>query len=340
MVVYGNYIVDAGNDITDILSSVVLSHRRSSSMTETDMSRTIDAVRRFHRFYGDRTRALEHGAPDGRFSQAEARIIVELALSEPTTATALRKALGIGAGHMSRMLARLHGDGTVEKRPSMEDRRSTLLALTAAGRSARSELDQIAQASVAQLVAPLVDQDRRRLVDAMDTIVTLLGGGAQPAAAYLLRPPCPGDMGWVVRQHGILYVNEFGWEDWFEGLTAEVVASFVQNQDPARERCWIAEKDGQNVGSVFCVRESDEVARLRMLLVGPEARGLGIGRRLVEECIRFAQQAGYHRLTLWTYDVLRAARRIYSDLGFKLVHQQPHSSFGGDMMEETWELEL
>jgi len=144
----------------------------------------------------------------------------------------------------------------------------------------------------------------------------------------------------VIRQHGILYVDEFGWEDRFEGVTAEVVAQFVQNLDPKREQCWIAEKDGDNVGSVFCVKESDDVARLRMLLVGPEARGLGLARRLVEECVRFARQAGYRRMTLWTYDVLVAARRIYTELGFTLVQQASHSEFGADMIEETWEVEL
>ena len=303
-------------------------------------------------------RALEEVSMAGRFSEMQARVILELGLTEQSTATALRKELGVAAGYMSRILARLHRDDLVEKTPSQEDRRSTLLTLTEAGREARAELDEVARMRVASVLGPLSERDQRRLVGAMDTIVTLLGGDAgeggsardtggvrdageaRNAASYLLRPPRPGDMGWVVRQHGVLYVDEFGWEDWFEGLTAEVVGRFAQNLDPKRERCWIAEKDGDNVGSVFCVRESDEVARLRMLLVGPEARGLGIGRRLVEECVRFARQAGYSRMTLWTYDVLSAAQRIYVDLGFSLVHQEPHSSFGLEMVEETWELDL
>ena len=316
-------------------------------MPQTDTPRTIDAVRRFHRVYDARMGSLHARPENGRFSETQAKVILELGLTEPSTATSLRKALGLAAGYMSRILTRLHGDGLVEKTPSIEDRRRTLLTLTEEGRAARAELDELVHASVADVIAPLSSQDRERLVRAMATIVTLLEGGAAKAGgteegspAYLLRSPRPGDMGWVVRQHGILYVDEFGWADWFEGLTAEVVAAFVQKRDPKRERCWIAEEDGENVGSVFCVRESDEVARLRMLLVGPEARGLGIGRRLVEECVRFARQAGYRRMTLWTYDVLRAARRVYADQGFTLVHQEPHSSFGGEMMEETWELDL
>ena len=283
---------------------------------------------------------LEEPSPDGRFSETEARVMLELGLTEPTTATSLRRGLGVNAGYLSRILARLHGDGLVDKTADDEDRRRTLLSLTEAGRRAWAELDEAVRTKVADVLGTLSNPDRERLVVAMETIVTLLGGGAKAAAPYLLRPPRPGDMGWVVHQHGILYVDEFGWEEWFEGLTAEVVARFVRNLDPKRERCWIAEKDGDNVGSVFCVKESDEVARLRMLLVGPQARGLGIGRRLVEECVRFARQAGYRRMTLCTYDVLRAARRIYTDLGFRLVHQEPHGSFGQEMVEETWELEL
>ena len=336
-------------------------------MAEADLTQTIDAVRRFHRFYGSRLRALEEGTMGGRFSETEARVILELGLREPTSATAVGKQLGVAAGYMSRILARLHGDGLVEKTPSEEDRRRTLLTLTSRGREARAELDELAGAAVTDVLATLSGQDQERLMSAMDTIEILLGGGVREAGgtadvvdggdagdavhaghaggatdvpAYRIRPPRPGDMGWVIRQHGILYVDEFGWNQWFEGVTADVVARFVQNLDPEREQCWIAEKDGENVGSVFCIKESEEVARLRMLLVGPEARGLGIGRRLAEECVDFARQSGYRRMTLWTYDVLSAARRIYTDLGFVLVQQASHSSFGVDMVEETWELEL
>ena len=170
--------------------------------------------------------------------------------------------------------------------------------------------------------------------------MTLPEGKAAPAVPYPLRAPRPGDMGWVVREHGLLYVGELGWDDRFEGLTAEIIAGFVRNPDPKRERCWIAEKDGENVGCVFCFEDSKEVARLRMLLVAQQARGLGIGRRLVEECTRFARQAGYRRMTLWTYDVLSAARRLYADLGFHLVNREPHGSFGQELVEETWDLEL
>lgn len=323
--------------------------------SDTVMSRTLDEVREFHRFFKTHLHALEEVPAQGRFSETEARVILALGRTEPATATSLRKNVGVAAGYMSRIVTRLHEDGLVAKTPSVEDRRSTLLALTEEGRNAEAVLDQAARGRVGELLGPLSDRDRERLVDAMDTIVRIFtrddgfserargagkGGAAEGISSYLLRPPRAGDMGWVIRQHGVLYADEFGWEVWFEGLTAQIVARFVENQDPKREHCWIAEKDGENVGSVFCVKESDEVARLRMLLVGPEARGLGIGRRLVEECIRFARRAGYERMTLWTYDVLDAARRIYADVGFELVRREPHSEFGAELVEETWELDL
>jgi len=313
---------------------------RDTSASQPIASPSIEVVTRFHRFYGHRMRVLDERSAGDRFSDAEARVILALGRSAPTTATSLGKELGIDAGYLSRIVTRLHAAGLVEKTKSQEDGRSKLLTLTAEGERVRVTLDEAARTAVAELLDGLAAADRERLVAAMETIMTVLEGGTRGAPSCLLRPPQPGDMGWVVQQHGKLYAEEYGWEERFEGLAAEVVGGFVRHLDRRRERCWIAERNGESVGSVFCVRESDEVARLRMLQVAPEARGLGIGRRLAEECVRFARGVGYRRMTLSTYDVLRDARRIYHDLGFRLTHEEPHSSFGKEMVEETWELEL
>ncbi len=311
-----------------------------NNMPDIDLNRRIGAVRRFQRMIGPRIGVLDRASAAGRFSETEARVILELGRLERATASSVGAGLGVDAGYMSRILVGLHSDGLVDKATSEEDRRRVILTLTARGRTARAELDKAARTAAADMLDILSSRDQERLVSAMGTVVSILAGRGEDTAPYSLRPPRPGDMGWVVGQHGILYVEEFGWEEWFEGLTAEVVAQFVRNLDPRRERCWIAEKDGKRVGSVFCFKEFEDVARLRMLLVGPAARGLGIGRRLLEECVRFARQVGYSRLILSTYDVLRVARRLYADLGFRLVREESHSSFGGEMMEETWELEL
>src|SRR2546425_282514 len=190
------------------------------------------------------------------------------------------------------------------------------------------------------LLRPLPQPEQQRLVAAMHTIEGLLGAGPEHATPYVMRRPRPGDMGWVIQRHGALYAREYGWGEEFEALVADIVAKFIGHHDPKRERCWIAELDGENVGSVFCVKKTEAVARLRLLLVEPRARGLGIGKRLVAECVRFARKTGYRKLTLWTNDVLHAARHIYEQAGFQLVHEEPHHSFGHDLVGETWDLEL
>jgi GNAT superfamily N-acetyltransferase len=214
------------------------------------------------------------------------------------------------------------------------------LALAANGRAAVDLLEQAARDQIGGLLEPLSEAAQGRLLHAMRTIETLLGAGPEPRVPYLLRPQLPGDLGWVVHRHGVLYAEEYGFDETFEALVAEIAAQFMRGHDPRRERCWIAERDGAPVGSVLLVRHSDEVAKLRLLLVEPEARGLGIGGRLVEECSRFARRAGYRRITLWTNSVLHAARRLYEQAGYRRLHKEPHHSFGQDLIGETWELAL
>ena len=307
---------------------------------ESESERQIRSVRSFNRFYTRQIGVLQEGYLQGPFSLAEVRVLYELAHQGEPTASAVGRELGLDAGYLSRILRRFQERGFVETRPSEADGRQSLLRLTPAGREAFGVLDERAWEDVGALLARLTPEDRRRLTEAMRTIATLLGDRPEPKVPYVLRAHQPGDMGWVVERHGVLYAEEYGWNGGLEALTAEVVARFLQELDPRRERCWIAEREGTNVGCVFLVKDSDTVARLRLLLVEPAARGLGIGRRLVEECIRFSRQAGYRRMVLWTNHVLNAARHLYEEAGFKLTHEEAHQKFGPDLVGQTWELEL
>jgi DNA-binding MarR family transcriptional regulator/GNAT superfamily N-acetyltransferase len=300
----------------------------------------VSRVRRFNRFHTRQIGVLQESLLDSRFSLTEGRVLYEIAQKEDTTATALGRELGIDPGYLSRILRGFEGDRLVERRPSPADARQSLLRLTRTGRDAFAELDQRSHDEIAAQLGKLTPADRRRLVDAMDTVERVLGADPPEPVPYLLRTHQPGDMGWVVQRHGLLYAQEYGWDERFEGLVARVVADFIDGFDPKRERCWIAERDGENVGSVFLVQKSRTVAQLRLLLVEPSARRLGIGRRLVGECSRFARQAGYRRITLWTNDVLRSARRVYEAEGYRFVGEDRHSSFGPELVGQTWELEL
>jgi DNA-binding MarR family transcriptional regulator/N-acetylglutamate synthase-like GNAT family acetyltransferase len=310
----------------------------------TDVAHAVDAVRRFNRAYTRQIGVLQEHLLESPFSLAEARVLYEVANRAGVTARALCDELGLDPGYLSRILARFVRDGLVSRRASERDGRERLLALTARGRQAFVRLDAASRDQIAALLRPLSSDDRRQLVHAAERIRKLLGMGPAeaPAAAarWTLRPPRPGDMGWVVQRHGVLYAREYGWDARFEALVAEIVARFVQRLDAERERCWIAEKDGQPVGCIFCVRKSKTVAQLRMLLVEPEARGRGIGRRLVRECVSFAKAKGYRKMILWTNDVLHAARHLYVEAGFRLVREEPHHSFGHDLVGQTWELDL
>ncbi len=309
-------------------------------MAETEAERRIAIVRRFNRFYTKQIGLLGEGYLETPFSLAEARVLYELAHRERPSATELARELAIDAGYLSRILRGFERRRLLTRTRSKSDGRQSHLALTARGRAAFAPLDLRSREDIGAMLTRLAPDQQRRLIEAMRTVETVLGAGPEGKAAYVLRPHQPGDMGWVVHRHGALYAQEYGFDERFEALVAGVVAKFVERYDPRRERCWIAEKDGEIVGSVFLVRRSRAVAQLRLLLVEPKARGLGIGERLVAECVRFARQAGYRKLTLWTNSVLRAARRLYHAAGFRRVHREPHRSFGKSLVGETWELSL
>jgi DNA-binding MarR family transcriptional regulator/N-acetylglutamate synthase-like GNAT family acetyltransferase len=300
----------------------------------------VEAMRRFSRFYTREIGLLDEGFLHTAFSLPEGRAIYEVAQHDGIAAGELAAALSLDGGYVSRLLRRLQRKGIVRRTRSEEDRRRIVLTLTDSGREVFRTLDEASRTEIRALLETLTEPERARLVDALDTVRRLLGKQPEGRVPYILRDPGPGDLGWVVQRHGSLYAEEYGWDETFEALVAEIVARFVRNFDPRRERCWIAERGGENVGCVFTVAKSKTVAQLRCLLVDPSARGLGIGRRLVQECIRFARSRGYRKMTLWTNDVLVSARRIYEAEDFHLVHQGPHHAFGEDLVEQTWERAL
>ena len=299
-------------------------------------------VRAFNRFYTNVIGVLRGGHLGTAYSLTEARVLFELASREATEVAGLRRSLNIDAGYLSRILTRFEAEKLITRQCSAADGRRQVIRLTEAGRAAIAELDIRQTEQTAALLAGLAGPDKARLLAAMRVIQELLPGaagadpGAPPPRSYLLRPPRPGDLGWVVNRHGAFYAQEYGWDETFEHLVARIVAGYAAGRDPRREACWIAEADGAPAGCVFCVRKDDDTAQLRLLLVEPSARGLGIGGRLVDECLRFARQAGYRQITLWTQDCLTAARRIYQAAGFELAAEGRHHSFGHDLTEQTW----
>ena len=310
------------------------------AMSGAGFDERVAAVRRFSRFYTKQIGVLHEGYLGSAFSLTEGRVLYELAHRDRPTATKLTRALDLDAGYLSRILREFERRGFLSRKASDADARQSHLTLTRRGQEAFAPLNTRSRDEIGAMLAPLAEADQARLVEAMATIEGLLGGRAAERAPYVLRPPHAGDMGWVVHRHGVLYAQEYGLDERFEALVASVVAKFVDEYDARRERCWMAEKDGKNVGSVFLVKQSDTVAQLRLLLVEPDARGLGIGERLVAECVRFARSLGYEKVTLWTNSVLVAARRIYERADFQLVRSEPHRSFGQDLVGETWDLEL
>ena len=309
-------------------------------MTETELHQRVEAVRRFNRFYTKQIGVLHEKLLRSPFSLTEARVIYELAHHEQITATELVNELGLDGGYVSRVLREFEKRGLLAKQPSETDGRKSILRLTGKGRKAFATIDTRSRRQIEAALKGLSTVGQNRLVEAMNTIAGLLGAQPEHKVPYLLRPHHPGDMGWVVHRHGALYAEEYGWDERFEALVAGIVSNFIQRYDPKRERCWIAEREGEIVGSVFLVKKSKSAAKLRLLLVEPKARGLGIGTRLVQECSRFARQSGYRKIMLWTNSVLHAARRIYQTAGYRLVREEPHHSFGHDLIGETWELKL
>jgi len=299
----------------------------------------IERVRRFNRFYTRHIGLLNEGLLESEYSLTEVRVLYELAHRGPMTAAALGQDLGLDPGYLSRILKKFDSRDLLQKSRSGDDRRQVFLSLTDAGRAAFAPLNQASADQIGAMLSKLSNAEQERLVQAMRTVERLIGGSV-PIVPYTLRSHRVGDVGWIAHRQGLLYAQEYGWDETFEALVAEIAASFVRNFDPERERCWIAERDGKIVGSVFLVRHSEEVAKLRLLYVEPSARGLGLGRQLVDECIAFARAKGYRTLTLWTNDVLVAARGIYQATGFRLMREEPHHSFGKDLVGQTWDLDL
>lgn len=297
----------------------------------------IAAVRAFNRFYTRKLGVLDQQLLESPYSLTEARVLYELAHQDGQSAREIGTGLGLDAGYLSRILKGFTDKGLIARKPSASDRRLHLLSLTAKGRLAFGRLNRGSHDHVQAMLAEL-GADAPIVVEAMTTIAALLDGQPRPAAT--LRAPRPGDMGWVVQSHGALYAAEYGFDAAFEGLVAEIVAKYLATFDASRERCWIADLVGKPVGSVFLVKASDDVAKLRLLLIDPAARGQRLGHRLVDEAVSFARQCGYRKVVLWTQSNLMAARRIYQAAGFTLTATEPHRSFGQNLVGETWELTL
>jgi DNA-binding MarR family transcriptional regulator/ribosomal protein S18 acetylase RimI-like enzyme len=300
----------------------------------------IAAVRRFNRFYTQHLGVLRDGYLDSPFSLTQARVLYEVRERGSTTATEIGRDLGLDAGYLSRLVAQFEKSGLIRKERSPSDGRQSFLSITAIGRKAMDLLEQRTVRQVGDVLHRLSDPEQDRLVCAMRAVERMIAPEAPAKPEIMLREPRPGDLGWIVARHGTLYAEEYGWGENFEGLCAQIVAEFAANYDAKRERCWIAEMDGENVGSVFLVKDTDEIARLRLLLVDPAARGRGLGTRLTDECVRFAKAAGYRGITLWTHSVLTAARHVYSKAGFTLTSNEKRKSFGKQVVSEIWDLKF
>ncbi|WP_072387421.1 helix-turn-helix domain-containing GNAT family N-acetyltransferase [Hyphomicrobium sp. CS1BSMeth3] len=314
-----------------------LAEAPSSGPSQDDVA----AIRRFNRFYTRQLGLLAESMLASPFSLSEARVLYELAHRPEATASDLIRELGLDAGYLSRMLKKFEDQGLIRRAPAEDDARRAVIALTPEGRDAFAPLDRGSQEGVVAMLEKIAPPDRDRLVAATKTIARLLGEPAPTPEPYILRGLETGDAGWITHRHALIYAREYGWTDpQFEALVAEILKTFILNFDPKHERAWIAERDGEVVGSVFITRASPEVAQLRLLYVDPSARGLGLGRRLVDECIRFSRAKGYKTLMLWTHDILVPAVRIYQAAGFKLIKEERHNEFGHDVNGQIWELGL
>jgi DNA-binding MarR family transcriptional regulator/GNAT superfamily N-acetyltransferase len=306
----------------------------------SDLEARVAAVRHFTRFYTPLIGVFEEHYLETPFSLTEGRVLFELAHREAVTATALAADLNLDHGYLSRILRRFGEAGLVAKKRAPDDARQSLITITGKGRKAFAPLNSASRDQVAALLAKLSTADQARVVGAMHQVENLLGARKPAASPIVLRPHRPGDMGWVTSANASLYAQEYGWDISYEALVARITADFIENFDPKRERCWIAEMDGERVGSVFVVRKTDAIAKLRLLIIDPKARGLGLGKRLVDECLRFAKEAGYKSMTLWTQASLLAARGIYARAGFKCTAAEPNHAFGVDLVSETWDIDF
>jgi DNA-binding MarR family transcriptional regulator/GNAT superfamily N-acetyltransferase len=307
---------------------------------ESQLQHSVKTIREFNRYYTRKIGVLNEGLLDSPFTLTEARLFFEIGSHDDITAAILGQQLGLDAGYLSRTLNALEAQGLIQKRLSQQDRRQRLINLTEDGEQAFALLDSRSSDEIAAMINDLNPEQVGKLTGAMSSIEQILDPDDEKKGMVYIRHNQAGDMGWVIQQHALVYSREYGWDKTFEAFVAEICAGFIKNFDAQKERCWIAEKDGQRVGSIFCVNVGDGIAKLRMLIVTREARGLGLGSRLVEECIRFAKGAGYHKMVLWTNDILVEARHIYEKYGFKLVEEEKHHSFGQALVGQNWELLL
>jgi len=303
---------------------------------------SILAFRRFNRFYTRLLGLLQEALFESGFSLTESRILFELATRGHALAGSISTQLNLDPGYLSRILRKLEEQKLVSRTSSAADARAVVLRLTRKGKSAFADLDRRSTRQAQQILSALPLAHRAHLIRAMQTIESTLDSDVPSRSPFVLRPHRPGDMGWVIARNAAVYAQEYGWDATYEALVARICSSFIENFDPTRERCWIAHRDGEPLGSIFCVRDPDHehTAKLRLLLVEPEARGLGLGRALVTECVTFARSCGYQRMTLWTQSILKAAHHLYQQAGFRLVKEEPHRSFGTDLIGQTWNLDL
>ena len=310
------------------------------AVSSTPPASHVSAVRAFNRFYTQRIGVLQRGVLQSPYSLTEVRVLYELANGPDLTATEIQRLLGVDPGYLSRILRNFERSGMLLRQRSQKDGRQSLIRLTARGRKVFAALNARQSSDVQQMLQSVAAPARKKLIGSMQAIQKVLNGKPAESGKVSLRTHRPGDMGWVMFRHGVLYNSEYGWDERFEALVGEIVVSFIKDFDATRERCWIAELDGERVGSVFLVKDTANVAKLRLLLVEPVARGHGVGKLLVSECIDFARKAGYAKITLWTNSVLDAARHIYEATGFKLVKEEKHSRFGDKLTGQYWELAL
>jgi DNA-binding MarR family transcriptional regulator/N-acetylglutamate synthase-like GNAT family acetyltransferase len=309
-------------------------------MTQVSQHR-IAAVRSFNRFYTRQIGVLRKTYLDSSYSLGEMRVLYEIEHQGARTATDIARALDLDAGYLSRVLRNFEKIGFITRKPGADDARQSQLALTARGAKTFAPFERRSQQQVNAMIGKLGASDQARLVAAMETIETLLAGEAKAKPDYILRAPKHGDFGWIVARHAELYAQEYGWTDPFEGLCAQIVADFVNKYDATWERCWIAEMNGENVGCVMLVKDDvPGVARIRLLIVDPKARGLGLGQRLTDKCVKFAREADYKKITLWTHSILKAARHVYEKAGFKLMRSEKHKSWGKPVVSEHWDMNL